>query len=248
MNKIKLMIFRNINLFLAIVISFSLLLGCNKKNDSTTSDNKTSPKDENISPDKPFHVVFDISGITKGTVDAYYNGKKSKSTSSLDIAGQKMNATAYFDGDTKMMYIVNEIAGMRMGIKMDSKAYSEQSDKGQVDVNTFRDKIKEMDKIGTEEILGRKCDIYRSKDSSYSVSMYKESIPLKFSSGSGKTVMVASKLETDITVTDEMFKPPQDVKYQDATEMMKDMKDKKNMKSLEDKTKEMEDVMKKYNK
>jgi hypothetical protein len=238
--------------YLKLIFIFTIALlffnSCSKKNDNSTSDNKTSSKDENVSPDKPFHVVFEVSGTTKGSVDAYYSGNKSKSTSAFDIGGQKINGTSYFDGDTKMMYIINEIGGKKMGIKMDSKAYSDQSDKGQVDINTFRDKIKGMDKIGTEEILGRQCDIYRSKDSSYSVSMYKESIPLKFSSGSGKILMVASKLETDITVNDDMFKPPQDVKYQDATEMMKQMKDPKSMKNLEEKSKEMEDVMKKYNK
>ncbi len=248
MNNIKLIRTIHLSLFLLLVISFSFLEACSKKNDSTSGDNKTSPNDENVSPDKPFHVVFDISGVTKGSIDAYYSGNKSKSTSSMDIAGQKMNATAYFDGDSKMMYMVNDIGGIRTGIKMDAKAYSEQSSKGQPDVNNFRDQIKNMDKIGTEEILGRKCDIYRSKDTSYSVSIYKELIPLKFSSGSGKTVMVATKLETDISVTNDMFKPPQDVKYQDATEMMKEMKDRKNMKNLEDKSKEMEDALKKYNK
>ena len=84
------------------------------------------------------------------------------------------------------------------------------------------------------------------------MSLYKETVPLKFSSGDGKMVMEATKFETDVKVDDKTFTAPADVKYMDAGEMMKDLKDMKNpndkMKNLQDKTKEMEDMMKQYKK
>ena len=238
-----------LNFIILILLSFIFIQGCGKKDttgDKTVSkSDKTSTKDDNISLDKPFHVIFDISGTSKGTVDAYYNGKKARSTSSIDIQGQKMSATAYFDSDNKIMYMINEIGGTKTGMKMDMKAMETKNFGDNVDITNFKDKLKEMDKIGSEEILGRQCDIYKSKDGKYQISVYKETIPLKFSSGEGKMVLVATKLETDVKVTDDMFTPPSDVDYKDASGLMKDMK---NMKSYEDKSKEMEDVLKKYKK
>jgi len=253
MYKSKVVSLLRLNFVFVLFISFLFIQGCGKKNNSTNdkndsnTENKTLSKDENISLDKPFHVVFDISGMSKGTVDAYYSGKKARSSSSMEISGQKMNATAYFDGDSKMMYLVNDIAGMKRGMKMAiNSAVDQKNNNGeQIDITNFRDKLKEMDKIGSEEVIGRQCDIYKTKDGKTTISVFKETIPLKFSTSDGKTVLVANKLETDVKVTDDMFIPPADIQYQDATDMMKGMK---NMKSYEDKSKEMDDVMKKYKK
>jgi hypothetical protein len=130
--------------------------------------------------------------------------------------------------------------------------YQEQKKEGEFDAVTFKDQLKNMDKIGTEEILGKQCDIYRSKDGKYQMSIYNEMVPLKFSSGEGKMVMVAKEFDTNAKFSDDIFTPPADTKYMDATEMMDGMKDMKNMKdkmkNLDDKAKEMEDIMKKYNK
>src|SRR5438477_4489417 len=129
MNKIKAVNRFGIKFILALLVSLVFIKGCGKKYSSTSdskSDNKTSSKDDNTALDKPFHVVFDISGISKGTVDAYYSGKKGRSSSSIEIGGQKMNATAYFDGDSKMMYMVNEIGGVKTGMKMDTRKMEDQ--------------------------------------------------------------------------------------------------------------------------
>ncbi len=237
---------RNLNFFILLLISLFLIQGCGKKDGTSTGDNKTgNDKDESFSPDKPFHVVFSMSGTTNGTVDAYYSGKKCRTQSSIDAAGQKMSAGGYFnEGDT--VYMVSEFAGTKTGLKFSKMEFAQKKD--QMDITSFKDKIKNMDKIGSEEILGRNCDIYRAKDSSYSFSLYKETIPLKFSSGKGKIVMVATKLETDAKIPDDMFVPPADVKYTDETGMMKDMKDPKNMENMKEKMKQMEDVMKNYKK
>src|SRR5205085_8732691 len=130
-------------------------------------------------------------------------------------------------------------------MKMDTKAFSDKDKDDKIDITNFKDKLKEMDKIGSEEILGRQCDIYKSKDGKITISVYKETIPLKFSAGDGKMVMVASKLETDVKVTDDMFVPPSNIEYKDETNTMKDMK---NMDKSGDKTKQMEEMIKKYKK
>jgi len=223
--------------------------GDKNKNESTSEDKKSS--DDLISKDSPVHVVFEISGTMQGTVDAYYHNNKSKSTSTMSIAGQKMSASAYFDGG-EYVYIISDVAGIKTGMKYKRDEYQNQKKEGEFDAVTFKEQLKNMDKVGTEEILGKQCDIYRSKDGKYQMSIYKEMVPLKFSSGEGKMVMVAKEFDTDVNISDDIFTPPADTKYMDATEMLDGMKDMKNMKdkmkNLEEKSKEMEDVMKKYTK
>ena len=244
----------NLLLTLIFAVSFSVFFSCGKKDDSTqTGDNKDSKSDSkkeaNISVDNPFMVEFKIAGGMNGTVNAIYYKTKARTQSNVEVAGQKMTATAYFDGGD-YMYIVSEIAGMKQGMKMKKGDYGKKE--GEIDAITFKDQLKNMDKIGTEEILGKSCDIYKSKDGKYQVSLYKEMVPLKFSSGDGKMVMEATKFETDIKVEDSMFTPPADVNYKDAGDMMKDLQNlknpKENMKNLQEKTKEMEDMMKQYKK
>lgn len=238
-----------LSLLLVLVFALFLTQGCGKKDGSTTGDNKDSKtdskKDDNFSPDKPFMVEFQMSGATNGTVNAVYSGKKCRSQSSIEMAGMKTSATAYFNGgDT--VYMVSELAGKKTGMKFSKSDMSKKKD--DVDITSFKDKLKEMDKIGSEEILGKKCDIYRAKDSSYSISVYNETVPLKFSTGHGKMMMVATKYETDVKVSDDMFNPPADVKFTDSSNMMKDMKDMKDSKNMDEMKKQMEDVMKNYKK
>lgn len=240
-----------------LVFSVSVLSGCGKKDDSTTrtddkkSDSKESTDKSSFSKDKPFLVEFELTGKEKGngTVTAIYDGKKCRSTSSFDADGKKFSATAYFDGGD-IVYTVSDIAGVKMGMKFDKKKFSDTKDN--VDVNSFRDYIDQMEKIGEEEIIGYKCEIYKHKEKNFTVSLYEKTVPLRMGSADGKTYMKATKFEKDVKVTEDMFKVPEDVKYMDMTNMLEDMKNMKdggkNLQDLKDKTKEMEEIMKNYKK
>lgn len=247
-------------IILSLLAAFIFSTGCGKKNDSTTdkddkkSENKDSKDNSTFSRDKPFMVEFELTGREKGagTVSAIYDGKKCRSTSTFDADGKKFSATAYFDGGD-VVYSVSEIAGVKMGMKFDKKKFSDTKDN--VDVNSFRDYLDQMEKTGDEEILGYKCEIYKHKEKNFTVSLYEKTVPLRMGSADGKTYMKAVKFDKDIKVTDDMFKAPEDVKYMDMTNMLEDMKKmgvdkngKKNMEDLKDKTKEMEDIMKNYKK
>jgi len=234
--------------FLLLIIS--LFIGCGKKDDGTKlSDKKESSndskKESDISSDSPIKVDFKIGGTMNGTVTAIYYKTKARTQSNIEMGKQKMSATAYYNGgDT--MYIVTEIMGIKSGMKVKKGDYGKKE--GEIDAITFKDHLKNMDKIGTEEILGKQCDIYKSKDGKYQFSIYNEMVPLKFSSGEGKMVMEATKFETDVKVDDNTFTPPSDVKYLDAGDMMKDLKNPKDINNLKDKAKEMEEMMKQYKK
>ncbi|MCC6865363.1 MAG: hypothetical protein IT280_04305 [Ignavibacteria bacterium] len=251
-----------INLILILLLAILFLNGCGKKDDSTSKsdDNKTESTDNNnsndnatFSKDKPFMVEFEVTGGEKGkgTIEAIYDGKKCRSTTKFDTDGKKFSATAYFDGGD-VVYTVSEVAGVKMGMKFDKKKFSDSKDN--FDVNTYRDYLDQMEKIGEEEILGYKCDIYKHKDKNFTVSLYDKTVPLRMGSADGKTYMKAIKFEKDVKTTPDMFKAPEDVKYIDMTNMLEDMKkmgdqkNGKNLQDLKDKTKEMEEIMKNYKK
>lgn len=250
----------NLSLLIAIML-FGFVMGCGKKEGTTEktdgktdsrTDTKTSSSDD-VSADKPFKVEFEIKGNDKmkGTLTGIYFKDRCKTTSHMNTAGMEMEASAYVPNDG-FVYIVSSVAGMKKGIKYDRKKFADESGKKEdnVDISTWKDKLNEMNKVGEEEILGKKCTIYEAKDKKYKISVYKETIPLKFYMGD-KMTMEATKLETDIKVDDTTFTPPSDITYSDGSDMlngMKNMKDPKNIEGMKDKMKEMEDAMKKYNK
>jgi hypothetical protein len=235
---------------LIFALIFSVFMACGKKDETKTSDNKDtktdSKKDDGVSFDSPVMVDFKITGKMNGTVNAIYFKTKARTYSTMEMGSQKISSTVYYDG-SDYVYMITEVGGIKSGMKMKKGEFGKKE--GEIDALSFKDRIKEMDKIGTEEIIGKTCDIYKSKDGRVLISVYKEMVPLKFSVGDGKMVMEATKIEKDVKVDDNTFTPPADVKYMDAGDMMKDMKDPTDKtKNLEEKKKEMEDLMKKYKK
>lgn len=252
----------SLNLLLALMLAFGFVCGKSdgeKSGDTKSGDEKKTEtsndnKDASFTPDKPFMVEFEVTGAENrtGTVSAIYYGKKCRSSSNFSIGGKKMGSTAYFDGGNTV-YTITEVAGVNMGMKFDKSKFSDSKDN--MDVNSFREYVDKMDKIGEEEILGYKCEIYKFKDKDVTVSLYDKTVPLRMGGADGKTYMKAIKFEKDVKVSDDMFTPPTDVKYTDMTDMMDGMKKmgdqqdiKKNMEELKDKTKEMEEIMKNYKK
>lgn len=242
---------------LVTLFIFTLILityGCgSKKSEDPSADSKTSSDKKDIkevfNKDKPFLVEFEMTATEegKGTVTAIYDGKRCRSTSSANIDGNNMTATAYFDGGN-IVYVVSEFMNTKTGMKFDKSQFSDSKD--QIDVNTFRDYLDKMEKSGEEEILGYKCEIYKHKEKDFAVSLYEKTVPLKFATANGNTVLKAKRFESPYKVTDDMFMPPKDVEYKDMTKMMEELQNFKNkdIKDLEKKTKELEDVMKNFKK
>lgn len=250
----------SLKLLLVLFLAFGFV--CGKSDGNSSGDTKsgedkknesTDKKDGSFSSDKPFMVEFEVTGGGKanGNVNAIYWGKKCRSSSNFTLDGKKMGSTAYFDGGD-VVYTVTEVAGIKMGTKFDKKKFSDAGDN--MDVNSFRDYMDKMEKIGEEEILGYKCEIYKHKDKDITVSLYEKTVPLRMGNTQGETFMKATKFEKDVKVSDDMFKAPADVTYTDMSDMLdglkkgdtKDMK--KNMEELKEKTKEMEEMMKNYKK
>jgi len=229
-----------------LMFCVAYLTSCGKKNSEQPGGRTETGDVSDINPERPFRVIFDVKGGMTGTVDAVYSAEKSRIMSVMNMNGQSVKSTAFTDG--QMVYVVSEIGGMKTGMKMNAKKYSEQSGKeGRWDISSFKDHLKEYQKVGTEEILGKRCDIYQSKDGKFKMSVYKEILPMRFDFGTMQ--FVATKIEPDIKVDADTFTPPNDVTYIEMDEMLKDTERLKGgMKDLQEKTKELEDALKKYNK
>jgi hypothetical protein len=161
----------------------------------------------------------------------------------MNIAGKEMKSTIISDGS--IVYSISDVNGVKMGMKFDASTYSDSSKRksNQIDISSFKDKMKDYTKIGEEDIVGRHCDIYQNnKNPNLKMSVYKDLIPLKIQME--KMTIVATKFDQDVNVNDEMFTPPSDVKFTDMNTMMEDLKNPEKLKDMKDKMKEMEEQMK----
>jgi hypothetical protein len=236
---------------LFIILSL-FVIGCGKK-ESTSTDKKEEQKTESkdgdlkdmITKETPFSVSFDITGQMNGQMTAIYKGKKAKVDYTMEMGNQKMVSNMYMDGE--YVYMVSDIAGMKTGMKMNAAKWKEKfgKDSKEIDITSFRDQLSKYEKVGTEEVLGKKCDIYKMSEG-HTISVYKETIPLKMVMG--KTTMIATKYDIDIKVSDDIFTPPSDIKYVEMDDMKKNVEDLKNNKDINKKLQDVEEMMKKYKK
>jgi hypothetical protein len=185
---------------LVLLFSVLLLSGCGKKG-----------TDVEITDKSPVHLKYDVSGKDKGTLDLYYKGKSVK-MEIVSTGEQAANVVMYVKDE--MLYMVMDMAGQKMGIKSsvkDDKDFKEFSN-----MINVKDKLKDMKKSGTDEVLGYKCDVYES-DKDGKVSVYKEMVPLKMISK--KVTMPATLFEPNASFKDDMFEPPKDIEFKSESDL-----------------------------
>lgn len=208
-------------LIAVVFISLGLLSGCGKKDSSGSKDEKgktEEKKDVALDENSPKHLKYEMKGEKEnGVLDMYFKGKNAKLDIKASEAGKEMNSLMFIkDG---MMYMVLDMAGQKMGMKMDvSKDESFQKDFGKL--LNVKDKLKEYTKTGTEDVLGYKCDTYTKGEEK--ISIYKDMVALKFSDG--KTNMTATEFEPNAKLADDFFDPPKDIEFKsmdDLNNMMK---------------------------
>ena len=207
----------NISLVLIFMLSAIFIFSCGKKNENVKTEDKSSTEKststDEISPSSSFMVTFDITGKVTGKTKNYYDNKKMRVDNEMSIGGQKISSQVISDGE--WVYIISEYGGKKMGMKMNVKYYTEdQQKKGEFDISSFRDKLKTYQKTGTEEILGKQCDIYKVNDKT-TISVYKDMIPLKVVATGGDMTMVATSYEINPKVPDDFFTPPSGVEYKE---------------------------------
>ena len=252
MNKTKKISLIGFKLLLLIVITSFVLTSCGKKEESSGS-NETEQKEESsgetgkITEGTPVHYQMEATGEMKGTWEVWAEGKKAYVKMNYEAAGQKMSSEMWMNND--MIYTVTDMGGKKMGMKMNPKEWAKNNEKKQ-DFNpmSFKDGCKDCKKIGEEEIIGKKCEIFQDTNG-IKYSVYDGKIPLKIVMP--KTTLQATKLEIDPKIEESMFEPPKDVEFIEMDKMMeglKDMKNPKNMQKMKENLKDMENAVKNYKK
>lgn len=204
-------------LLAVVVLSFSFIAGCGKKDSAGNKDGKKDDKKEvAINENTPFHLKYEMSSdVEKGSMDMYVKGKSVKLEIKAKDKGQDVNSVMYVKEG--MMYMVMDMMGQKMGMKMDvSKDENFQKDFGKL--YDVKDKLKDYTKGGTEEIIGYKCDVYSKGEEKMWI--YQDKMALKFTDG--KMTMTASAFEPEAKVAADFFDPPKDIEF-------KSMDDLKNM-------------------
>ncbi len=213
--------FKRINLFLLSFAIVLFLTSCGKKSETETSGDKKNDdikKTESVSDGKTeteinenssYHIVYEIGGEKKITMELYTKGTKSKSQVDTDAGGMKMKAEAYFPGDG-YVYTVTDIGKQKIGMKM--KAV----DTGDEDLSNkmfkAKEHLKDFEKDGTGEVLGYKCNVYKDKVGN-KYYFYKDYVMLKFE---GKNAVIeAKKLELNANADDKMFEVPKDITFKE---------------------------------
>lgn len=210
-------------LLVLLFIAMYTVYGCGKKQDnSTTGDDKSKEKTETvskakeieISDAKSYHIVYEMkskeTSKDKMSMEVFVKGKKYRSEVSFEEKGVSMKGTGYYKDN--MVYSVMNILGKKMGFKMKANEVKDDGQGKSYDafIMKAKDYLKDCEKVGTEEIIGYLCNVYKDKDGN-KYSLYKDYLMMKFE-GKGATI-TATNVEIDNEKDDNFFEPPTDVDY-----------------------------------
>lgn len=225
---------KKFSLIFFILIAALFINGCGKKDTAGTDSGKKesgktedvkSAKDVSLDDNSSFHITYKMDKDGKGiNLDMYRKGTKAKSEFSSTENNIGMTTSAFYSD--KIIFMVMDVAGKKMGMKMDVKDIAKKEGKD-LDKQIFdaKERLKDFEKAGTGEVLGYTCDIYKDKEGN-TYYFYKDQALLKLESKNSK--MEAVKFEPDIKLEDSFFEPPKDVEFMDIgnlnLDMLKDMK------------------------
>lgn len=210
--------------FLVFIISLAILLnGCGKKEgtgdkkDEKTEQKTEQKKDISFSENSSYHLKYDTkSDKMKGTMDFYFKNKNAKIDVNFKEGEKSVVSSMFFEN--KILYMITQLEGKKIGMKMDVS----ESKEANTEIVNVKEKLKEYEKVGTDEVLGYKCDVYKTKEGT-KLSIYKEAFALRIVDKSGNE-FVATALEQDVKIADDFFTPPKDVEYMDFNKLGKFIK------------------------
>lgn len=180
-------------------------------------------------------IEYALSGIQTGTETVYiddYGKREARYTQAdMNVMGQTMKSNRLTLLDEDWIYAID--LDKKSGAKIKNpmfeslRASAPDGDYSQVSL----DLMQKMggQKIGTEEIAGKTCDVWEMKDMETKSWLWNV-IPLKTESKMGELQMstVATKVDEGVPVADEKFKIPADVQItsgENLDQMMKSMEE-----------------------
>lgn len=182
-----------------------------KEKTSSTETKKDDVKSSDVDYNTPFHIKYENKVKDRVVVmDIYRKGDKAKSET--DMTGAKAGKiTSYILGKT--VYTITEVAGKKFAMKTEMKNTGGEENVEDI-MKNFKDVLKDMEKTGSENIIGYKCDIYKNKDG-VEYYLYKDMIPLKIVTKQGSS-MEAKELELNVKLDDSFFEIPKDVEFKET--------------------------------
>lgn len=181
-----------------------------------SDEKETSGEDEKISEE--FKIEMELSGPISGTMDIYRKGDKYRSELMTKVMDQSMNTTTFSDGE--YVYVSFDAMGMKKAVKIDVDKYKKEmnTEKKEVDAMNVAEHLSLYEKVGTETILGKECDIYKVSEG-VTFSIYDNKYILKM--GNPGMKMTAVNLETDASLPDDLFEPPEGVEFIEVESLVK---------------------------
>jgi hypothetical protein len=216
-----------------ILITALLINGCGKKDTAGTDSGKKetgktedvkTAKDVSMDDNSSYHVTYKMDKEGKGmTMDMYRKGVKVRTDVNTSEKEMNMKATGYFSNKT--IYMVMDMAGKKMGMKMDAKDAAKDDKDIEKQIYDVKDRLKDFDKAGTGDVLGYTCNKYTDKKGN-TYYIYKDQATLKMEFKGG--TMEATKFEPDVKLEDSFFEVPKDVEFMDMGNLnldkLKDLK------------------------
>jgi hypothetical protein len=226
---------KKLTILFFILIAALLINSCGKKDTAGTDSGKKetaktedtkSGKDIAMDDNSSYHVTYKMNKEGKDVgLEMYRKGAKVKTEFNTSEKEMNVKATGYFVDKT--IFMVMDMGGKKMGMKMDVKDLKGEKEDMDKKLYDFKEKLKDYDKAGTGDVLGYTCTIYKDKKGN-TFYVYKDQALLKMESKDGG--MEATKFEPDIKFDDSFFDPPKDVDYNSFNNLgldkLKDLKNK----------------------
>ncbi len=164
-------------------------------------------------------MVYQSSGSITGTETMYFDNygmlEVKNTKASLDMMGIKQVTDTKVIMDGKWIYTLDKNSGE--ATKMDNPLYSMYPEGGDIE-KIGEEMMTNMGgkKIGTETLLGKKCEIWEIQKLMSKIWVWK-SIPIKseLNMMGMKITSIATSVEVDIDVSPDEFKIPEGVEFKD---------------------------------
>lgn len=187
-----------------------------KKSEKTSGNNteKTKENDGNSSGDidlaQDFAVTYQLQGAMNGEMTMYRSGKKLKQEINTEIMGIKSLSHVYIIDN--FVFTVTEVNGKKMGVKTNIKDYNKKKQTAETitDPKEFENYLSDKKVIGSENILGKNCDIYDMGNGT-EMSIHNKMYVMKIKSP--EFMAVATKFDNSPSFSEDIFEIPADVNF-----------------------------------
>jgi len=168
----------------------------------------TSSGDTDLSDD--FIITFQLQGGMNGDMTMYRSGKKLKQIINTEIMGLPSKNQVYIIDN--FVFTVTEIKGKRMGVKTNIQDYNKQKQSAETitDPKEFASYLADKKIVGSENILGKNCDIYDTGNNTQ-LSIHNKLYVMRIKST--QFMATATDIKTNPEFSSNEFEIPSDVNF-----------------------------------